>query len=137
MPTKAELKKLGSNPRLKVRTGDRVMIIAGKDKGQIGFIAAVAPREEKVIVLQNNPENPDQPLPLNKAVKHRKARMQGEKSARVHIPVPIHVSNIMVLDPKTDLPSRLGRRKGDDGKIVRYAKKSGEVIKDAGITEKK
>ena len=115
MPTKAELKKLGSNPRLKVRTGDRVMIIAGKDKGQIGFIAAVAPREEKVIVLQNNPENPDQPLPLNKAVKHRKARMQGEKSARVHIPVPIHVSNIMVLDPKTDLPSRLGRRKGDDG----------------------
>ena len=136
MPTKAQLKKLGKNPRLKVRTGDRVMIISGKDRGQIGFIAAVAPREDKVIVLQDNPEHPDQPLPLNKAVKHRKARTQGEKSARVHIPVPIHVSNVMVLDPNTDKPSRLGRRKGDDGKIVRYAKKSGEVVKDAPVAEK-
>lgn len=135
MPTKAEIKKAGHKRKLKLRLGDRVMIISGKDRGQIGFVAAVAPREEKVIVLQDNPDNADQPLPLNAAIKHRKARMQGEKSARLKIPVPIHVSNVMVLDPKDDKPTRVGRRK-EDGKIVRYAKKSGETVTDTELASK-
>jgi large subunit ribosomal protein L24 len=127
MPTKAELKKLTKNVKLKVRRGDKVMIIAGKDKGQVGFIAAVSPRENKVIVLKENPENPEQPLPLNQVIKHRKAKQQGERSARIAIPSPIDVSNVMVLDPKTGQPSRVGRRK-EDGGIVRFAKKSGTTI---------
>ncbi|MBN9504212.1 MAG: 50S ribosomal protein L24 [Armatimonadetes bacterium 55-13] len=114
---------------MKVKTGDSVMIIAGKDKGQVGFVAAVSPKEQKVIVLKNNDENPEQPLPLNAAIKHRKARTQGEKSARIKIPVPLHVSNVMVLDPKTGEPTRIGRKR-EDGKLVRYAKKSGEILKD-------
>lgn len=57
MPTKAEIKKLNTKIKLKLRTGDQVVIIAGKDKGQKGFIAAVSPKEGKIIVLQNNPEN--------------------------------------------------------------------------------
>lgn len=130
MPTKAELKKLAKNVKLKVRRGDKVMIIAGKDKGQVGFIAAVSPRENKVIVLKENPENPEQPLPLNQVIKHRKAKQQGERSARIAIPSPIDVSNVMVLDPKTGQPSRLGRRK-EDGKLVRFAKKSGTTIVNA------
>ena len=73
MSTKAEIKRRGLKLKLKVRKGDRVMIISGKDKGQSGYIAAVAPFEDKVIVLQENPEQPDMPLPLNAAVKHRKA----------------------------------------------------------------
>ena len=135
MPTKADIKKHSTKPKLKFRKGDKVMIISGKDKGQIGFIAAVAPFEDKVIVLQENPEQPEMPMPLNAAVKHRKARMQGEKSARLRIPVPIHVSNVMVLDPKTNEPTRVGRRK-EDGKLVRYAKKSNTVIPDEPVMDK-
>lgn len=130
MPTKADLKKLAKPIKLKVRRGDKVMIIAGKDKGQVGFIAAVSPKEGKVIVLKENAENPEQPLPLNQVIKHRKAKNQGERSARIALPAPINISNIMVLDPKTGEPSRLGRRKEGD-KLVRYAKKSGTTVKDA------
>ena len=127
MPTKADLKALANPVKLKVRKGDKVMIISGKDKGEIGFVAAVAPKENKVIVLKENEENANQPLPLNAAIKHRKAKTQQERSARIRIPVPIHVSNVMVLDPKTNEPSRVGRRL-EDGKLVRYAKKSGELV---------
>ncbi|HSI72869.1 MAG TPA: 50S ribosomal protein L24 [Fimbriimonas sp.] len=133
MPTKAELKQQKTHIKLKIRKGDRVMIISGKDKGEIGFVAAVAPKEQKCIVLKENEENPDQPLPLNAAVKHRKARMQGERSARIRIPTPLHISKVMVLDPDTDQPTRVGRRKNEDGKIVRYAKKSGKEIADAPV----
>ncbi|MCB0826870.1 MAG: 50S ribosomal protein L24 [Armatimonadetes bacterium] len=124
------------SPKLKIRTGDRVMIISGKDKGQRGFVAAVAPKEYKAIVLQDNPENPEQPLPLNAVIKHRKAKYQGERSARIKLPAPIHISNLMVIDPDKDVPTRIGRRK-EDGKIVRYAKKSGKTLKDTPNIEKK
>lgn len=134
MPTKAELKLKGKNIKLKVKTGDAVVIISGKDKGEIGFVAAVSPKENKVIVLKNNDENPDQPLPLNAAIKHRKAKAQNEKSARIKIPVPINASNVMLLDPKTNKATRVGRRL-EDGKLVRYAKKSGETIKEVKETK--
>lgn len=130
MPTKAELKLKAQHIKPRVRRGDTVVIISGKDKGEIGFVAAVSPKEQKVIVLKTNDENPDQPLPLNAAIKHRKAKTQGEKSARIKIPVPIHISNVMVLDPKTNEATRVGRRL-EDGKLVRYSKKSGEILKDA------
>lgn len=136
MPTKAEFKMGKRSPKLKIRTGDRVMIISGKDKGQRGFVAAVAPKEYKAIVLQDNPENPEQPLPLNAIIKHRKAKYQGERSARIKLPAPIHISNLMVIDPDKDVPTRIGRRK-EDGKIVRYAKKSGKTLKDTPNYEKK
>jgi large subunit ribosomal protein L24 len=136
MPTKAELKLKAQHTKVKIRKGDKVMIISGKDKGQIGFVAAVAPKEQKVIILQENDENPDQPLPLNAVIKHRKARTQGEKSARIKLPAPLHISNVMVLDPKTGAPSRVGRRE-EGGKLVRYAKKSGELVPDADVMEKK
>lgn len=134
MPTKKELKQLAKPPKLKIRKGDEVVIISGKDKGEKGFVAAVSPKEQKVIVLRNNDENPDQPLPLNAAIKHRKARTQGEKSARIKIPVPIHVSNVMVIDSKGNA-TRVGRKK-EDGKIVRYSKKSGEKIVDEQVMSK-
>jgi large subunit ribosomal protein L24 len=135
MPTKAEVKRLSKTLKVKVRKGDTVMIISGKDRGEVGFVAAVSPKEQKVIILKNNEENPDQPLPLNAAIKHRKARTQAEKSARIKIPVPIHISNVMVIDPKTNAPSRVGRRE-EGGKIVRYAKKSGTTLVDEQVMEK-
>lgn len=136
MPTKAELKQLSSHIKLRVRKGDRVLIISGKDKGQRGYVAAVSPKEQKVIVLQDNDENPEQPLPLNAAIKHLKAKRQGDRSARIKIPVPLHVSNVMVLDPKGDVPTRIGRRKEGD-KVVRYAKKSGQTLIDTPNIDKK
>ena len=129
MPTKADLKRLANPVKLKVRRGVKVMIIAGKDKGKTGFIAAVSPKENKVIVLAENPENAEQPLPLNTVIKHRKAKQQGERSARIALPAPLNISNVMVLDPKTGEPTRVGRRKEGD-KLVRYAKKSGTTIKN-------
>ncbi|HEY3781734.1 MAG TPA: 50S ribosomal protein L24 [Fimbriimonadaceae bacterium] len=122
--------------KVKIRKGDKVMIIAGKDKGEIGYVAAVAPKEQKAIILKENDENPDMPIPLNAVIKHRKARMQNEQSARYRLPAPIHLSNLMVIDPETQKPTRVGRRK-EDGKIVRFAKKSGKTLVDAVVQEKK
>jgi len=136
MPTKAELKQKATHIKLKVRKGDRVVIISGKDKGEIGFVAAVSPKDQKVIVLKDNEENPEQPFPLNAAIKHRKAKTQGERSMRIKIPVPIHVSNVMVLDSTTGQPTRVGRRE-EDGKLVRYAKKTGAKLIDAQVMEPK
>jgi large subunit ribosomal protein L24 len=133
MATKAQLKALKTHVKLKIRKGDQVMIISGKDKGEIGRVYAVSPKEQKVIVLKENEENPDQPTPLNAVIKHKKAKMQGEKSARIRIPAALHVSKVMMIDPETQKPTRVGRRKNDDGKLVRYAKKSGKEIADAPI----
>lgn len=127
--TKAQIKARLKKAKLKIRTGDKVVIVAGKDKGQQGFVAMVSPYEQKAYVLQDNPDNPEQPLPLNAHIKHYKAKYQGEKSARIQRPSPIHISNLMVLDPSTGEPTRVGRRV-EDGKIVRYAKKSGKTMKD-------
>ena len=136
MATKAELKRKAHQPKLKVRKGDKVVITAGKDKGELGWIAALDPVKMKALVLQENPENPDSPLPLNSVIKHKKARYQGEKSARIKLPAPIHISNLMVLDPESDEPIKIGRRK-EDGKLVRYSKKSGKTIHDTPNMEEK
>ena len=130
MPTKAELKQKAKHVKPKFRIGDRVMIIAGKDKGQVGFIASFSPEEQKAMILQDNPESPDMPIPLNAVVKHHKAKMQGDKSRRQRQPAAIHMSNLMVLDPKTGEPTRIGRKK-EGGKLIRYGKKSGEHLEDA------
>lgn len=134
--TKAEIKRRAAGIKLKVRKGDKVRIISGKDKGETGFIARVLVAKQRVIVLKENDENPDQPLPLNAAVKHKKSRNpQMEKSARLRIPVPIHISNVMVLDPETGNPTRIGKKK-EKGENVRYAKRSGKVFKDEPVMEK-
>lgn len=128
--TKAEIKRRATHIKQKLRTGDRVFIMAGKDKGQSGFIAALDPKKGKAIVLKENEENAEQPLPLNAVIKHKKARFQGEKSARIKLPAPIDLSNLMLIDPKTGKPTRVGRKTDKDGNIVRVAKKSGVVLED-------
>lgn len=136
MPTRAELKQQEKHVKLKIRQGDQVMIISGKDKGETGYVAAISPKEQKAIILKHNEENPDMPIPLNAVIRHRKARNQGEKSARIRLPAAIHISNLMVLDPNGGQPTRLGRRK-EDGKIVRYAKKSGQTLPEGPKPEKR
>jgi large subunit ribosomal protein L24 len=133
MPTKSDIKQQKKHIKLKIRRGDRVMIIAGKDKGEVGFVYAIDPKEQRALVLKHNEENEDQPLPLNAVVKHRKRRNAQERGMRQLIPSPIHMSNLMVLDPESDQPTRIGRRLGEDGKLVRYAKKSGKEIISAPV----
>jgi large subunit ribosomal protein L24 len=136
MPTKAEMKRSAkSQPKLRLRQGDQVVIIAGKDKGERGYVAKISPVENKAYVLKDNPENPDAPLPLNAVIKHKKAKFQGEKSDRLRIPSPIHVSNLMLIDPETDQPTRVGKRREGD-KLVRYSKKSGKTLKDQSLINK-
>ncbi len=135
MPTKFELKQLATHIKLKIRTGDRVMIITGKDKGQIGVVAAVSPKEQKLIVVQDDPENVDNKIPLNAVIKHYKAKKQGERSVRFKMPAPLHISKVMLMDPEKDVPTRVGRRV-ENGKIVRYAKKSGKTLVDLPLMKK-
>jgi large subunit ribosomal protein L24 len=114
MSKKAQQKRF--TPKLHIKKGDRVVIIAGKDKGEEGEVLEVLPLKNRAIV-----DN------LNMVSKHSKAT-QDNPGGINEIPAPIHISNLMLIDPKTGEPTRVGR-KVVDGKIMRYAKKSGELIK--------
>ena len=99
----------------RIKKGDTVIVLAGKDKGKRGQVTEVLTKLDKVIVEG-----------VNSVVTHRK---QTKDSAGGRVPkiAPIHLSNVALLDPKKDLPSRIGFV-FRDGKKVRISKKSGEVI---------
>lgn len=111
---KAQQKRF--TPKLHIKKGDKVVIIAGRDKGEEGEVLEVFPHKNKAVI-----DN------LNMVSKHSKAT-QDNPGGINEIPAPIHLSNLMHVDPKTGEPTRIGR-KVVDGKIMRYAKKSGELIK--------
>ena len=103
-------------PKLKIKTGDKVMVISGSNKGKSGEVKAVFPTENRAIVDG-----------LNMVKKHVKGTQ--DNPGGIHdIEAPIHISNLMLIDPKSGNPTRVGR-KIVDNKIVRYSKKSGEIIK--------
>ncbi|MFZ1751568.1 MAG: 50S ribosomal protein L24 [Saprospiraceae bacterium] len=99
-----------------LKKGDKVIVIAGSNKGQSGEIKLVFPKENRAIVDQ-----------VNMVKKHTKAT-QDNPGGINEMEAPLHISNLMLIDPKTGAPTRIGR-KIVDGKIVRYSKKSGEIIK--------
>ncbi|MDZ7835237.1 MAG: 50S ribosomal protein L24 [Alkalibacterium sp.] len=99
-----------------VKTGDKVKVIAGKDKGKEGTILAAMPKQNKVIVEG-----------LNIMKKHTRPTGMGQEGGIVEKEAPIHVSNVQLIDPKTNESTRVGY-KVEDGKKVRYAKKSGETL---------
>ena len=109
-------KKLPPKAKPYVRKGDMVMVMAGADKGKQGNVMEVFHDKHRVIVED-----------VNIVKKHRKPT-QSTPGGIVEIPAPIHVSNVMLIDPKSGEPTRIGR-KIVDGKSVRYSKKSGEIIK--------
>jgi large subunit ribosomal protein L24 len=102
-------------PKMHIKTGDQVMVTAGAEKGKSGVIAQVFPKENRAIVEG-----------LNMATKHVKPT-QTNAGGIQQIAMPIHASNLMLIDPKTGTPTRIGRKEVD-GKTVRYSKKSGEII---------
>lgn len=101
--------------KLHIRKGDKVMIISGNNKGATGEVLKVFPADYRAIVEGVN------------IVKKHKKPTQNNPGGITEMEAPIHISNMMLLDPKTGQPTRIGR-KLVDGKLVRYAKKSGELF---------
>jgi len=99
----------------KLRKGDKVVLLAGKDKGKTGEIVSISPKDGKAVVDG-----------LNMAIRHTR-QSQTEQGGRLPKPMPIDLSNLALVDPKDGGPTRVGFRMEGDKK-VRYAKKSGEVI---------
>lgn len=103
-------------PKLHIKKGDRVMVISGADRGEEGEVLEIFPNKYRAVV-----DN------VNIVKKHEKP--VGDQPGGINeVPAPIHISNLMLIDPKTGEPTRVGRKEVD-GKLVRYAKKSGEVIR--------
>ena len=100
----------------KIRKGDRVMVIAGRDKGKIGEVLKVMPKENRAIVQGVN------------VVKRHQRPTADQPGGIVEKEAPIHISNLAHIDPKDNKPTRVGFKVLDDGRKVRYAKRSGEVI---------
>lgn len=100
----------------KIKKGDRVVILSGKDKGKHGEVVKSMPREGKVVVSG-----------VNIAVRHRKASQANPQGGLERSEAPMHVSKVAIEDPKTGKPTRV-RFEERDGKKVRVAVKSGELI---------
>ncbi|EAC2458505.1 50S ribosomal protein L24 [Listeria monocytogenes] len=99
-----------------VKKGDKVKVITGKDKGKSGKVLAAFPKKDRVLIEG-----------INMVKKHTKPSNVNPQGGILNVKAPIHVSNVMLIDPKTGEPTRVGYEvKGD--KKVRVAKKSGEVI---------
>lgn len=103
-------------PKLHVKKGDKVVILAGADKGKTGSILEVFPSKYRAVVDG-----------VNIVKKHTKPT-QDNPGGINEIPAPLHISNLALVDPKTGEATRIGRKEVD-GKLVRYSKKSGEIIK--------
>ena len=100
----------------KIRKGDKVVVLAGRDKGRSGEVLRVMPKEEKAIVRG-----------INIIVRHQR-QSQAQEGGLIRKEAPIHLSNIALADPKDGKPTRVGFQVQADGKKVRVAKRSGEVI---------
>ncbi len=103
--------------KLHIKKGDTVYINAGNYKGQTGKVLSVLVKEQRAVVEG-----------VNIVSKSTKPSAKHPQGGIIKQEAPIHISNLNVLDPKTGKPTRIGRRIGENGKLVRYAKKSGEEI---------
>lgn len=99
-----------------VKKGDKVVVITGKDKGKTGTVLAAFPKKDRVLVEG-----------INVVKKHAKPSQMNPQGGIISQEASIHVSNVMLLDPKSNEATRVGY-KTENGKKVRVAKKSGEVL---------
>ncbi|MFV9511649.1 50S ribosomal protein L24 [Tepidibacillus sp. LV47] len=103
--------------KLHVKKGDTVIVITGKDKGKKGRVLAAFPKEGRVIVEG-----------VNLVKKHTRPSQANPEGGIITQEAPIHSSNVMLVDPKTGEATRVGHKILENGKKVRVAKKSGEII---------
>jgi large subunit ribosomal protein L24 len=102
--------------KLKIRKGDRVKVIAGRSKGKIGDVLRVLAADQRVVVSGVN------------VIKRHTKPSRTEQGGIIEREAAIHVSNVAVLDPKTDKPTKIGFKFLEDGRKVRFARGSGETI---------
>ncbi|NHK27334.1 50S ribosomal protein L24 [Parvularcula flava] len=100
----------------KIKKGDTVIILTGKDRGEEGTVLQVMPKEDRVLVEKVN------------MIKRHTRPSQMNNGGIISKEAPIHISNVALKDPKTGKPTRVGFKINDDGTKVRVAKGSGEVI---------
>lgn len=110
-------RKFNKQPKLHIKTGDTVKVISGNDKSKTGKILSVDLQKRRAIVEG-----------LNMVTKHVKPTASNPQGGIEKKEASIHVSNLMLVDPKTGEATRIGRKLGENGKLVRYSKKTGEVI---------
>ena len=99
-----------------IRKGDNVIVLSGSDKGKKGNVIKVFPKESRALVQGVN------------QVKRHQRQTQTQQAGIVTKEAPIHLSNLAHVDPKSGKATRVGMKKLGDGRMVRFAKKSGEVI---------
>ncbi|MEO0896068.1 MAG: 50S ribosomal protein L24 [Bacteroidota bacterium] len=101
-----------------IKKGDMVRVLSGKDRGAEGRVMVMLPKENKAIVEG-----------VRIVHKHTKPNQANPEGGIIETEAPIHLSNLMLIDPTTKQPTRVGRKKNEEGKgWVRYSKKSGELI---------
>ena len=101
----------------KIRKGDRVQVLAGRDRGKRGEVLSVAPKENRALVQG-----------VNMVKRHQKPQGLNRPGGIIEKEAPIHLSNLALIDPASDRPTRVGFRLLEDGKKVRVARPSGEVL---------
>ena len=106
------------NKKLHIKKGDTVYVNAGNDRGKTGKVLEVITEKDRAIVEG-----------INMVSKHTKPNAKQPQGGIIKQEAGIHISNLQVVDPVKGGPTRIGRRLDDKGKLVRYAKKSGEEIK--------
>ena len=111
-------RKHNKQPKLHIKKGDEVIVIAGNSRGTKGKVMEV-----DTIKLRAKVEG------ANMVSKHTKPNAENTQGGIVKQEAGIHISNLSVVDPKSGKATRIGRKLNSEGKLVRYAKKSGEVIK--------
>jgi large subunit ribosomal protein L24 len=104
--------------KLHIKKGDTVKVLAGEDKGKTGVVTKVFVEKKRAIVEG-----------VNMVSKSQKPNAKNPQGGIVKMEAPIHISNLNVVDPKTGEATRIGRKLNENGKLVRFAKKSGEEIK--------
>ena len=104
--------------KLHIKKGDTVYVNTGEDRGKTGKVLKVFVDKQRAVVEG-----------INIVTKSQKPSAKNPQGGFVKVEAPVHISNLNVLDPKSGKPTRIGRKLNDEGKLVRYAKKSGEEIK--------
>lgn len=110
-------RKFNKQPKLHIRRDDVVKVLSGDDKGKTGKVLSVDLEKRRAIVEG-----------LNMVTKHVKPTASNPQGGIQKKEAPIHISNLMLIDPKTGEAAKTGRKRNEQGKLVRYSKKTGEVI---------
>jgi large subunit ribosomal protein L24 len=117
--TTAKKPGAGKSPGMKIKKGDHVLVIAGRDRGREGAVVVTYPDQQRLIVHG-----------VNMIKKNTKVDYQGRRGAKeggiIHQEAPIHVSNVQLIDPDTKKPARAGYRRDEDNKKVRISRSSGK-----------